>query len=141
MKEFSIYKTNGEITSLKVLTKHLNELPDGKYNVRIDKKGRRSLPLNKYYWGCVIEFEQEGFKKMGEYVSKEQIHDFNKTEFAYKEIVNHETGEIKRMPGSTKDMTNVQMLEFIERIKQFCAEWLNTYIPDPNEAIEINYDQ
>lgn len=136
MIETTIHIKNGTITNWQAFRKVIS-LPDGGYGVIIKRLGRRSNQLNKYYWGCVIQYQKEGFKNLGNDWSKERIHDFNKVEFDYDEIVNEKTGEIKRMPGSTKEMTNIQMIEFIEKIKQFSAEWLNVYIPDPNQQSEI----
>lgn len=139
MTETSIHIKNGSVTNREAL-KQAFSLPDGKYWVTIKKAGRRSLQLNKYYWGCVIAYQQEGFKNLGHDLSKEEVHAFNKAEFDYKEIiVNESTGEIRKIPGSTKEMTNIQMIDFIEKIKQFSAEWLNTYIPDPNEQSTLEY--
>jgi hypothetical protein len=116
------------------------ELPDGNYQMEIKKKGRRSIPLNNYYWGGVVEQQREGFKSIGYDWSKEQVHEFNKAEFNYTEIINPATGEIKRSPRTTTDLSNSEFKEFIERIKIFSAEWLNTYILDPNQQTAIAYE-
>jgi hypothetical protein len=116
------------------------ELPDGNYQMEIKKKGRRSIPLNNYYWGGVVEQQREGFKSIGYDWSKEQVHEFNKAEFNYTEIINPATGEIKRAPRTTTDLSNSEFKEFIERIKIFSAEWLNTYILDPNQQTAIAYE-
>lgn len=129
---------NGRLVKSESLKKAF-ELSDGQYELTIKKKGRRSIPLNNYYWGCVVEYQQEGFQNIGYDWSKEQVHEFNKAEFNYIEIVNPATGEVKRAPRTTTDLTNTEFLEFLERIKQFSAEWLNTYIPDPNQQAEIEY--
>jgi hypothetical protein len=116
------------------------DLSDGKYELVIKRKNKRSLPINKYYWGCVVELEREGFKSRGYDYSKEQVHDFNKAEFNYTELVNEETGEVKKVPSTTTDISNTQFIEFLERIKLFCAEWLNVYVPDPNEQTQFSYE-
>lgn len=137
MTETSIHIQNGAVVNREALKKAFS-LPDGKYNVVIKRAGRRSNKMNAYYWGCVIDYQQQGFKDIGHELSKEEVHAFNKAEFDYKEIiVNMDTGEIRKIPGSTKVMTNTQMIEFIEKIKQFCAEWLNVVIPDPGESADI----
>lgn len=136
MIETTLHIKKGTITNWQAF-KTVISLPDGGYGVVIKRLGKRSNQLNKYYWSCVIQYQKEGFKNIGYDLSKEQIHDFNKAEFDYTEIVNEKTGEAKRIPGSTKVMTNIQMIEFIDRIKLFAAEWLNQYIPDPNKQSEI----
>lgn len=129
---------NGEMIGRTSIEKAL-DLPNGKYEMKIKRTGRRSSPLNRYYWGCVLEIQQDGFREKGYHWSKERIHEFNKSEFNYMEIVNTKTGEVKKAPQSTTELTNTQFIEFIERIKEFSAEWLEVYIPDPNEQMKMEY--
>lgn len=140
MKKTTVYVKEGKITNPKVV-KNAFELPDGRYEMTLKRLNKRSLQSNAYYWACVVEYEQEGFKNIGYDWSKEQVHEFNKAEFNYIEVVNPQTGEIKRAPSTTTDLSNHEFSQvFIERIKLFSAEWLNTYIPEPATQTVFSYE-
>jgi hypothetical protein len=140
MNRIFVHIKDGEIQNKKVVANAF-KLPDGKYQVDIKKAGKRSLNSNAYYWGCVIEYQREGFKGIGYDWSKEQVHEFNKAEFNYTEVINPATGEVKRLPVSTAELSNDQFNNvFLERVKLFCAEWLNTYIPDPSTQTVFSYE-
>lgn len=101
------------------------------------KRNKRSNEQNKYYWGVVLPLVKQGLLDIGYQVNIESTHDFIKSEFNYKEIVNKETGEVKKIPNSTTQLSKSEFAEVVERIKIFASEWLNIYIPDPNEQIEL----
>ena len=103
------------------------------------KRNKRSNEQNRYYWGVVVPLVKQGLTELGYLVSIESTHDFIKSEFNYKEIVNKDTGEVKKLPNSTTQLTKSEFSEMIERIKQWSAEWCNIYIPDAGEQTIINY--
>lgn len=105
----------------------------------IERPKTRSERQNRYYWGVVIPIMIKGFQDLGYDVTKDDVHDFNKKEFNFEEIVNEGTGEIIKMPRST---TVIEIGEFnktfISKIQQFAAEFLSCYIPDPKEDLTLN---
>jgi len=103
------------------------------------KRIKRSTKQNNYYWGVVVPLVKQGLTEFGYIVNIESTHDFIKLEFNYKEIVNQNTGEIKRLPNSTTQLTKTEFSQMIERVKQWASEWCNIYIPDDGEQIIINY--
>ena len=103
------------------------------------KKSKRSNEQNRYYWGVVVTLVKQGLTDLGYLVDTESTHDFIKSEFNYKEIVNEKTGEVKRLPNTTTQLSKTEFSEMIERIKQWSAEWCNIYIPDAGEQTIINY--
>ena len=103
------------------------------------KRNKRSNEQNKYYWGVVVPLVKLGLTELGNLVDTESTHDFIKSEFNYKEIVNKDTGEVKKLPNSTTQLTKSEFSEMIERVKQWSAEWCNIYIPDAGEQTIINY--
>jgi hypothetical protein len=103
------------------------------------KRSKRSNEQNRYYWGVVVPLVKQGLTELGNMVNLESTHDFIKSEFNYKEIVNQNTGEIKKLPNSTTQLTKTEFSQMIERVKQWASEWCNIYIPDAGEQIIINY--
>lgn len=108
--------------------------------ISVEKMQRnRSNNQNCYYWGVVIKLCRAGLIDIGYRVSQEQTHDFLKSNFATKEIVNEDSGEILRSVGSTTEMNTMEFSNFIEYIQQWAAEYLGVVIPSPNEELKINF--
>jgi hypothetical protein len=101
------------------------------------KRSKRSNEQNRYYWGVVVPLVKQGLTELGNVVSLESTHDFIKSEFNYKEIINETTGEVKKLPNSTTQLNKTEFSEMIERVKIWSAEWCNIYIPDAGEQITI----
>ena len=69
--------------------------------------------------------------------STELVKDFLKFRFAKKELVNEKTGEIIETVQPTSQMNTAEMTDFIEEVRRFASEYLNRYIPSPNEQLQI----
>lgn len=105
------------------------------YNEETDKEG---LGQNGYYFGVVIyEFQEGYFDAYGELCTKEKAHAILKQECNFKEIINQNTGEIRREPKSTADLTTVQFEEYLQRCRDFIQEWFNRKVLLPNEQVEM----
>jgi len=73
----------------------------------------------------------------GELFDATETHEFLKSQFCYKELVNESTGEIVKLPKSTTDNTTTEMEEFHEKIRVFSSEFLGIKIPLPNEELKL----
>lgn len=113
------------------------ELKKGNYQLKIESKSKRSLKQNAYYWACCLPIVQEGFKELGHELTLEEVHDFLKARFNFKEVVNFQTGEVIQIPKSTTELSKDEFGEYISRIQQFAAEFLHRVIPDPNSQTTI----
>ena len=133
---------NGElkIYNRKTFIDELKLFAGKKVTIEIKKKMKtRSTFQNSYYWGVVIPLVKNGLFEVGYPVNLEQTHELLKSKFRIIEIPNVNTGEIINSIGSTADMTTSEMMDYFAEIKQWAAEFLNVYIPDPNEQIEIKF--
>lgn len=92
------------------------------------EKSKRSLNQNSAYWGIAIEILSE-CEAFGGY-TKEEIHDALRKEFLSK--VDPNTGLTKIR--STTDLNTVEFNEYYATIQRWAAEFLDIYIPSPNEA-------
>lgn len=102
------------------------------------KKKTRSCPQNRYYWGCIIPAIQQGlFETQGEWISIDEVHEFLKQNFNYKEIVNDKTGEVLRLGITTTDKSTLEFEEYMDKCRQFADEYLNIIIPLPNEQANL----
>ena len=104
------------------------------------KYKQRSHQQNRFYWGVIVPmFQGLIFESWGEIRSAEEIHEILKAECNYEERVNPTTGEIKRFPKSTAELTTAEWLDYEQKIRQFALDFFNTTIPEPNEQLTINF--
>ena len=101
------------------------------------KKYRRSNEFNNYYWGVVVAMIVERLRELGHDIDRDLTHEFLKGRFLYSELTDPSTGEVMRIPKKTSELATGEFMEYLEHVKQFAAETLDLYIPDPNEQLEI----
>jgi hypothetical protein len=94
-------------------------------------KKYRSVFQNSYYWGIVVTLIAGRLKELGHDVDKDLAHEFLKGRFLYSEM---NTGdEVVRIPRKTSELSTTEFEGYIEAVKQFAAEVLDVFIPDPND--------
>ena len=88
------------------------------------KKSQRSIQQNRAYFGIAVEIlcERTGF-------TREEMHDALKVKFASR--VDEKTG--LTIVESTADMDTVRFCQYYKEIQRWAIEFLNVFIPDPNE--------
>lgn len=95
----------------------------------------RTIKLNKYYWGVVIDTvaNRTGYEP-------EELHEMFKKKFALKtrfSLNGFKTDTIvEEFPQSTKMMSNVEFINYYEKIRRWFAEIFKENIPLPNEMTE-----
>lgn len=95
-----------------------------------EHKDPRSIALNAYYWGVVIDLVSDttGF-------TPEEAHEQMKELHLPKALVAQRgRGQIKNLrvfDGSTTDLSNEEEWRYIENIQQWAAVTIDTVIPDP----------
>lgn len=101
------------------------------------KKYRRSNEFNNYYWGVVVAMIVERLRELGHDIDRDLTHEFLKGRFLYSELNDPSTGEVMKIPKKTSELATGEFKDYLEHVKQFAAETLDLYIPDPNEQLEI----
>lgn len=137
MIEWVLYKSSGKVKNIKVLASNLNLLPDGKYRVRVDSAKVRSIPLNKYYWGVVVELVYEGLRAQGfdSVRNKNDAHEIMKALFL--KVIEERNGiKIERIL-STTELTNTGMQEYLLNISVWSFDYLGVTIHEPNQQLTI----
>lgn len=105
--------------------------------IRIERAGsRRSHPQNNFYWGVIVEEIRLALLGLGHQMTKEETHEFLKMKFNTVQIAN-EHGEALEVPGTTTTMTKAEFGEYIERIAQWCVEYLGLVLPQPGVKLEL----
>lgn len=142
-------KYNAVVTpqgSLRIKNRHLFDEEvrsmsrDKDYEVTVEVKPRkryRSTIQNAYYWGIVVAMISERLRELGHDVDRDLTHEFLKGRFLFTELLDPSTGEMMRIPKKTSELTTSEFMDYMEYVKQFAAETLDIYIPDPNEQLEL----
>lgn len=98
-------------------------------------KNTRSDRQNRYYWGVVVNSQIDCFKeRWGEIYTPTQLHDWNKSNVWHAEKVDEATGEVFKIPGTSR----VSVGDFEERLeilRQFFFNRFEWIIPLPNEQL------
>jgi hypothetical protein len=104
---------------------HLAALEGKKIELIIRRrKSKRSIQQNRAYFGIAVEIlsNHTGF-------DKDEMHDALKVKFASR--TDPVTG--LTIVESTTKMDTKRFIEYYESIQRWAAEFLNCYIPSPNE--------
>ena len=138
--------STGAIKLPKRARKEIGEAFAGKtlqVRIRIARKSRSDLQ-NRYYWGVVIPAVLQAFIDLGNEGlfagsadSADLIHEFLKNKFLPPLEVANATGEVERIPGSTRKLSKVEFMDYIAAIQRWAAEFLFITIPDPGEQLEL----
>ena len=130
------------IVNSKLLNEELKRLPKGKYRVIIERwRKNKSNPQLGYLFACVYPLSRKLLLDAGwELPTIEEVDVFWKSRFADQEIVNRHTGEIMIVPGLKRNFTTTDMMAYIDSIRNYCSEFLNGYIPSPEEQTEMEFD-
>jgi hypothetical protein len=129
-----------KITDRAGLASSLNDFIEQEVRLTIEKAGKRPLNKNAFYWGNFIQSQIDCFKeRFGETYRKEQIHDWNKTNFWGTEILVEETGEVLKMPGSSTVYTGPEFDERLENIRSWFLQNFDWPLPYPEKQSTINY--
>lgn len=131
---------NIKIPQRKKLNKEIKENFSGKQVTIIFKEYKKSRrhAFNRFYWGLVIRPILNGLRDAGyqtDEIDEESVHNYLKNRFLIKKISNEE-GEFLEIQGSTRKMSNTQMLEYLEAVIQWTAEFLGIIISFPWEALD-----
>lgn len=104
-----------------------------------EKKKTRSNGQNRYYRGVVLPLVLRGLRNAGfDVYTKDDAHDIIKVKFL-KTSIENDSGESIPTFKSTKDMTTSEFKEFIDNLQYWASEYLNEYIPSPNESQDIEF--
>lgn len=102
------------------------------------KGKKRSNDQNAYYWGVVVAMVTRRLNELGNEFDDDETHAFLKGRFNVKEI-EPVADHFIEIPLSTSRLGTTEFNDYIAKIQHFGSVFLGIYIPDPNEATELNY--
>lgn len=144
MKSIELYGNISETGTLTIanrdrLTDWCKQHAGKQVKIKVEKKSaKRSLPQNSYYHGVVVELVREGLLDCGYSLSHDETHYFLKERFNQIEIPGKD-GFVITVPGTTTELNKVEFSEYIERIAQWSAEYLNVVIPPANSDLKMQF--
>jgi len=122
------------IVGLKGFTDEVNRLPKGNYSVTVER-WRNKASYSQFAWlyggiypKVLIALNDAGY----ELTTIDEVDIFCKTLFANKELLIKETGEIVKVPLSKREFLTIDHMAYCSNIRNFCQDYLNTYIDEPN---------
>lgn len=127
------------VINSKLLKQDCNRLPKGRYRLTIEKyhKNKSNQQLG-YLFAGVYPLVLKALNDAGwEFTSIEEIDEFCKSMFSAREVLNRNTGEILDVPGLKRNMTTTEMMTYVNSIRDWAAEYLNVYIPEPEQQINL----
>lgn len=124
---------------------HISAFEGKKVELELRKAVKsRTSPQTRYYFGVVVRMVRLALQDLGNEVSLEQTHEFLKSMFLFKEVVNENTSEIYKIPLSLSNKGEVStdiMTEYIDTIIRWASSELSIVIPLPNEGDEYSIDE
>jgi hypothetical protein len=128
------------ILNKRMFDAHIESLNGKEVSIILDKNTKkRSNNQNAYYHGVVLPIVKAGLIDAGfeNYRNNEQVHDLLKFRFL-KTNESNTDGEFIERIKSTSELSTSQFMDFIAEVQQWATEFLNVYIPEPNENLELN---
>lgn len=123
------------LTNRKRFDEDVKQFEGKRVEVVISKLNKRkSNNQNAFLWGVVYPCALRGFQDAGHSgLNNDDMHEYFKERFLTKgkDIIHPLTGEVKTIAKTTTILSTTEMMEYIEEIARFCAEYLNTIIPEP----------
>lgn len=141
---FADVTEQGSLTNSKQseLNRFVESFAGKRIKISVERKyNQRSNNQNRFFHGVVIPIIQQGLIEAGwnEAKSFEWTKDFIKMNCLVKEYVNENTGEVKKSIGKTSELSTSEFMNLISEIQQWASEYLNVYIPEPGESVEIDF--
>jgi hypothetical protein len=117
-----------------VFCSDLDSLPKGRYKHTVEKVyNKASSQQFGYLYAVVYPLSLIALNAAGyEFTTIDQVDSFWKSLFANKELLNRETGEIMKIPLSKSEFKTIDEMTYCNSIRDYCSEYLNYYIPDPD---------
>jgi hypothetical protein len=125
------------ISNRRRLEADLQTFPDSDVVVIIKRRGKRSSPQNRYYWGVVIDSIRREFKRRGTITEPETIHEALKAKFNPEKLANKDGEPILEIGGSTTAMNKAEFAEYLERVIMWCNESLEIDIPEAGSQTQL----
>lgn len=135
--EFIIEKQDNKLwRNIKAWKQYLNDLPAGRYKVRIESEDQRTLAQNSWFHAVLPEIQMALFEAgFDDVKTTEDAKDVVKALFFKKEVTNGtETFEV--IQGTSKT-SKLDFTSKSEEIIKWAAEYLGIQIAPPDKQLQV----
>ena len=110
-------------------------LPDGRYKIAISKLYPKATKEQfSYLYGVVYpHFLQAANDNGYEFTNVDQVDLWAKTQWAKKDVMNRETGQIVSIPLTKSEFKTVDEMVWSNLLRDYCAEYWGVHIPEPKK--------
>ena len=110
-------------------------LPDGRYKIAISKLYPKATKEQfSYLYGVVYPMFLQAANDNGyEFANVVQIDLWAKTQWAKKDVMNRETGQIVSIPLTKSEFKTVDEMVWSNLLRDYCSEYWGVYIPEPKK--------
>lgn len=119
------------------MTKDLIKYAGCRVELTIKKRGKRGTKVNAYYRAVVVKEITIRLKELGNDVDTDITHEFLKDKFNKKLIIAEGGKVLSSYGGSTSELSHEEFSEYLDKIIQWAAEFLNIEIPMPNTQAKL----
>lgn len=122
----------------------VKDCQDGEYDLVLGKHYNKASNLQfGYLYGVVYPLSILALIQSGEeeFKTVEQVDIYWKMKFANKEFIDRHTGEITKLPLSKAEFKTIDEMQYCDQIRNFCSEWLDYHIPEPDPNYKKNKEQ
>lgn len=134
------YVKDGELKILnrKRFDAEIKAFPNCDVQILVKKKGKRSNPQNRYYWGIVIDEIRRELLRRGDKYTPEEIHEGLKAKFNPKSTGDKETAEAIFITGATTtELNKEEFAEYLNRIIEWANKSLEIIIPEAGSQTQM----
>jgi len=112
------------------------------------KRKTRSTAQNDYYWGVIVPRVLYALNDINGTTMQssnkehsELIHAFLKAKFLPPVVMSDATGQAMELPPSTKRLTTVEMMNYIDDVRAWALEFLDIDIPEPGAQGQFEFGE
>ena len=105
-----------------------------------ERKNTRSNLQNAYYWAAVVPIVRDAMRDAGHRLTIEEMHLMLRAKFL-NEPLHLGDGTFIDQIRSTTSLTKSEFSNYIEDIREWCLEYLNTDIPEANTQTELQWSE
>lgn len=126
--------------SKNILGEFIRQCSDGWFDLSIKRRLKKASKQQfGYLFGYVFKEYATAFRNAGwDCKDEKQAEKIAMQQFACENIINKNTGEAIPIPLEKKRFSTVDMVIFVDSVRDFASENLNHYIPDPDPSWSIN---
>lgn len=147
MKTYRAIKSKDgfKVIYAETMKKELSCLKNGEYTIEVKRKFKKASDLQfRWLYGSIypqtlpliLDAGWELIAPTGGTIL-DAVDAFWKESILNIEITNRNTGEIIKLPVSKGKFNTLECMIFIDKIRDYCSEYFNTYIEEP----DINWRQ